>query len=135
MSQKLNCILLIDDDESICYLNERIIKKTNCTKKILSFQSGVAALDFLKSNDGTLTTKIDLILLDINMPLMNGWEFLEEYRNLDLSLREGNIVAMLTTSQNPDDEERAKSIDCVKNFCIKMLTVEKLNKIIESNFN
>ena len=73
----------------------------------------------------------ELILLDINMPAINGWEFIEEYEEIIEELNLNTTIVMLTTSINPDDKIKALSYDSVKKFENKPLTVEKLKEITD----
>ena len=130
MIRKLNCILLIDDDEPTNYIHERIINEVDCTEKIVAVQSGRQALDYLKSKADGEHPQPDLIFLDINMPAMTGWEFLEKYRELDKE----QLIVMLTTSLHPDDEEKAKSIPEINRFTNKPLTHEMLQEVLEEYF-
>ena len=75
----------------------------------------------------------DLIFLDINMPGMNGWEFLEEYNRLNKKLHGQVIIIMLTTSDNPDDAERSKTWNFISDYITKPLTHEIMNNIIKNN--
>jgi CheY-like chemotaxis protein len=72
--------------------------------------------------------------LDINMPGMNGWEFLKEYNQLENKLQSKVIVIMLTTSDNPDDESKAKTWDFVSDYITKPLTKEKMEVIVNKYF-
>ena len=71
--------MLIDDDEPTNYIHERIIEEVGCTEKIVAIQSGRRALDYLTSKTDGAYPQPDLIFLDINMPAMTGWGFLEKY--------------------------------------------------------
>src|SRR5687768_7642245 len=99
MSKKLNCIMLVDDNHDDNFFHERAIKKNNLESIVITKNSGKEALEYLKSKTDPHS---DLIFLDINMPGMNGWEFLKEYNLLDKELQSGAVIIMLTTSDNSD---------------------------------
>jgi CheY-like chemotaxis protein len=134
MKEKLNCILLIDDDEPTNFLNELVIKQVDCAEKTVAVQSGQAALDFLKERINGGYPQPELIFLDINMPVMNGWEFLEEYKKLDSDQKAKMVMVMLTTSLNPDDKDKADTIDAIDDFVSKPLTAEIVNEILNKHF-
>ncbi len=134
MKKKLNCILLIDDDESTNFLHEVIIQQAGITEQVVSLQSGSAALEYLQSQSNGRYPKPDLIFLDINMPGMNGWEFLEKYKELDEAQQGHLVVVMLTTSLHPEDEQRASGISEIDDFKNKPLTVEMLEEIVSKYF-
>jgi CheY-like chemotaxis protein len=129
MIKKLNCIMLIDDNPDDNFFHERVIKKCDAAENVIIMQSASNALEYLKSKPALSP---DLIFLDINMPGMNGWEFLEEYNILEKSLHHQVIVIMLTTSENPDDQIRAVNI--TTDFKTKPLTKLMLEEIIASHF-
>jgi CheY-like chemotaxis protein len=136
MERKLNCVLLIDDDEPTNFLNQVIIESSGYVKQIKSVQSGEDALAYLTDlheAKGTLPSP-ELIFLDINMPAMNGWEFLEKYRALKTVSRGKVMIVMLTTSLFPEDAILANEIPEISAFENKPLTEEKLNAIIEKFF-
>jgi len=136
MERKLNCVLLIDDDEPTNFLNQIIIESTGCTEQIKTVQSGEEALEYLThtcSSDKTLPCP-DLIFLDINMPAMNGWEFLEKYRKLEKKYKGKVMIVMLTTSLFPEDRLYAREIPEISAFENKPLTEEKLDNILKKFF-
>ncbi len=137
MKTNLNCILLIDDDEPTNYINSMLIEEAGYTKQVEVVQSGQVALNYLsKCNDKEEQNFFlpDLIFLDINMPAMNGWEFLDRYRQLKVEDKKEIIIVMLTISLNPDDELKAYSMREVAAFESKPLTSEKLQRIINKYF-
>jgi len=130
MTKKLNCILLVDDNDADNEYHQIVINRMGITDNICLAENGEEALAFLKKENQLLP---ELIFLDINMPRMNGWEFLEEYKKLDID-KKRVIILMLTTSANPADLERAKKIEEVTGFQVKPLTAAMLTEIIESYF-
>lgn len=99
----------------------------------MTAQSGQEALDLIAGNCGKTCDCPQLIFLDINMPVMDGFEFLEAYEKLNIS-REGTIVVMLTTSQNPRDKEKIKNFK-VADWLIKPLSEEAIQSVLEKHFN
>jgi CheY-like chemotaxis protein len=134
MNKDLRCIMLVDDNQDDNFFHEREIKKTNLAINVIAKKTGLEALDYLKSKKVIAYMQPDLIFLDINMPGMNGWEFLKEYNQLDNKLQSEVIVIMLTTSDNPDDESKAKTWDFVSDYITKPLTKEKMEVIVNKYF-
>jgi len=131
MTKKLNCILLIDDDSEDNYFHKIVINEMNITERIEVALDGVAALNFLKKEN---QTSPDIIFLDINMPKMNGWEFMAAYKELRADQKAKVVVVMLTTSENPEDKKRAGQFPDIIGFNSKPLTAEMVNGILERNF-
>lgn len=136
MNDKLNSIVLIDDDKSINFLHNFVIKQHGCVEKVVTFQNGRDALNFFEKgeNDNRNFEKPAILFLDINMPQMNGWEFLEEYKYLDSEKKSEVLIIMLTASLNPDDEEKSRLIKEVDGFRSKPLTNEMLDDIVKEYF-
>jgi CheY-like chemotaxis protein len=130
MRTQLNCILLIDDDEPTNFLNRLTLEQAGCTRTIHVAQSGEEALDFLRN-----TQRPDLIFLDVNMPAMDGWEFLERYRSLPSDRKADIVLIMLTTSLNPDDELRTRAIPEVSGFENKPLSQQRVEQLLDKYFN
>jgi CheY-like chemotaxis protein len=130
MRTQLNSILLIDDDEPTNFLNRLTLEQVGCTQTIHVAQSGQAALDFLQD-----AQRPDLIFLDVNMPAMDGWEFLEKYRSLPADRKADIVLIMLTTSLNPDDELRTRAIPEVSGFENKPLSQQRVRQLLEKYFN
>lgn len=131
MRKKLHCILLVDDDQDDNYFHQIIINKMNIANQIDVAINGIEAIAYLKKEN---QTPPDLIFLDLNMPKMNGWEFLEEYKTLSIAQKAKVLIVILTTSANPDHIRKAKEIQDVKGFNTKPLTKEFLTEILEQHF-
>jgi CheY-like chemotaxis protein len=132
---QLNCVLLIDDDEATNFFHRIIIEEEWPDLHIQAVPSAKEGLDFLLSRGAySNQPKPGIIFLDINMPAMSGWDFLEEYNDLSKDIHDCAVVSLLTTSLNPDDEEKAKSIPVVKEFVHKPLTPEVFWKVVDEHF-
>jgi CheY-like chemotaxis protein len=131
MKRKLNCILLVDDDPDDNAFHKIIIQKMNIVNHIDVVGNGLEALEYLKKED---QIPPELIFLDINMPKMNGWEFLEKYKYLDEEQKARVVIMILTTSANPDDIKRAKEIKEVTGYETKPLSKELLSEILNKHF-
>jgi CheY-like chemotaxis protein len=120
-------IVLIDDDQLNNLINTRIITKFS-DYAVRSFTSGREGLQFLASCEpGDFP---EILFLDINMPVMDGWEFLEEYQKLPEDLVQNCLVIMLTSSIDINDIEKSKLYKNVREFMSKPLTVDSL-KVVE----
>lgn len=134
MKNKLNCILLVDDDEATNFLHKLTIEEANVSENVIVALNGEEALSILRENSKNNIPQPDIIFLDINMPKMNGWEFIEEYQNQDFIEEIKLLIIMLTVSLNPDDKEKANNLDSISGFRNKPLTVDIVNKIVQDYF-
>jgi len=130
MNKKLNCVMLIDDDVDDNFFHEMALREADITENIKVAESGFEALDFLSKEP----TTPDLIFLDINMPKMNGWEFLNEYSKLETEKKAKMVIIMLTTSLNPADEAKAKKMSDIITFKTKPLTTEMVEDVLKTYF-
>lgn len=139
VKKKLNCVLLVDDDKGTNFINHMIIKKADIADHVEIVLNGKEALDFITNKGkyekaGDVFPQPILTLLDINMPVMDGWEFLEAYHALDERQKGKIIIIMLTTSLNPDDKTRADDISEVSDFKSKPLSLETVQEIMQTHF-
>lgn len=139
MKKKLNFVLLVDDDKYDNFFHQIILKKAGLADHIEIVLNGREALDILtsKENNGQgerYFFQPELIFLDINMPVMDGWEFLEEYQKIKDSNKANIVIIILTNSINPMDEIEAEKF--IKSGCFqyKPLTVKMLDEIMEQHF-
>lgn len=131
MKKKLSCILLVDDDHDDNVFHKIILDEMDIVDRIDVVVNGLEALTYLRSA-GQIPP--ELIFLDINMPKMNGWEFLEQYRYLDASQKAKVLIMILSTSANPDDIQKAKEIEEVTGFETKPLSKEIVTAILKEHF-
>ena len=127
-------ILCVDDDPITLMLYKKVIVKAEFGDTILFAQNGEEALDLLKKiknqdTDTSVSQIPDIIFLDLNMPVMNGWDFLEHF-STNLSEENKQIkVIILSSTIDPSDYLRAKKYEVVKDFLSKPLTVEMLQNL------
>ncbi|WP_438424243.1 response regulator [Aquimarina macrocephali] len=130
----MNCVLLIDDDKATNFFNERVVTRHEDFYQVNTVQSGLAALDYLNAVENNAAIKPDLIFLDINMPAMNGWEFLTEFSKLDQKVTAGIKVILLSTSSNPDDVRASAKNHSVDDFINKPLSMDLLDDVLKNHF-
>lgn len=122
------CIAIVDDDPTSIFLTKHIIKSICGDVIILEFENGKAAFDYIKDENALIP---DLMLLDINMPLMNGFELLEELNQIG-HYKAKTKVAFLTTSSRSEDKMQAKKWKEVIGFYEKHIDDTKLEQILEA---
>ncbi len=122
MKSQLENILLIDDDMTVNFMHSFLIESETITRSLSIAESAELALKKVSEE------RPDLILLDLNMPKTNGWEFLAQYKKLiPASLR--SRIVVLSSSANPDDKLRAENSPDIAGFYSKPLTKEMLIEI------
>ncbi|CAN5513947.1 response regulator [soil metagenome] len=122
-------LLLIDDDQTCNMINKMLLKKKFYEEVcLLSFNVPEEGMEFLKKELIIGGSKIIYILLDINMPVMSGWDFLDEFEKINFSGSKV-IISMLTSSLDPRDMKASERYKSVSDFFVKPLNVENISKI------
>tara|TARA_R110002124_G_scaffold287038_1_gene470008 strand:+ start:3023 stop:3424 length:402 start_codon:yes stop_codon:yes gene_type:complete len=126
-------ILLIDDSTMDNYISEFIIKEAKIAEKINVFTSPIEALVYLRTMQSKQEEFSDAIFLDINMPEMNGFGFLDEFSKFPEEIIKRTSIFMLTSSDDPNDIERALKYSAVKKYFVKPLSNAILNEVSLDN--
>ena len=137
--KKLSGVLLIDDDETTNFLNRRLLERMEVTDNIRTFVNGKQAFDYLYNvsnknyeQDSRDYFQPELIFLDINMPVMDGFEMLDLYERLDPDFRKDIVMAVLTTSTHPQDTDNSKKY--AAEYLTKPLTADKVKVLLDKHF-
>ncbi|MGI4832641.1 MAG: response regulator [Janthinobacterium lividum] len=129
--EKLSSVLLVDDDSTNNFLNELLLKSLDVTERVLVAESGTDALGLLEQTPDP--DEPALILLDVNMPGLNGIQFLEAYQHLPQAQRRATVVIMLTTTMDARDLVRLDELN-IAGLVSKPLTKEKVDSILQLHF-
>ncbi|MBC6998830.1 response regulator [Cytophaga sp. FL35] len=123
-------ILLVDDDEIYLYLTERLLEGISENLEINTYTDGEKALDYIGEciNEGNELPGV--ILLDVNMPFLDGWGFLKEFRNLKSKMTAPVHIYLVTSSERERDKERAKEFDELTGYVVKPVSEDKLVEIL-----
>jgi CheY-like chemotaxis protein len=136
--KKIKNLALIDDDDIFVFLTKKAIQNTNLVEQIRVFGNGLDAIDFLWENSGDVDSLPEIILLDLSMPIMDGWQFLDQFTILAPKINKQIIIYICSSSISPNDVLLAKKNSLVSDYIIKPITKEKLieliKNLIESNF-
>jgi CheY-like chemotaxis protein len=128
-------ILLIDDDSISNFITEKLILRENFAQEVVSFLSGEAALSYLKKQQQQHLPPPDIIFLDLNMPEMDGWEFISEFKKLPREFTENSRVFMLSSAVDAKDIVQARNMEEIEDFISKPLTKEDMGVIRERSAN
>jgi len=130
----LKCVLLVDDDEMVNHLHRCMFEEEGISKNIQVADSVNLAMDLLKKPNMEECQTPDLIFLDLNMPGLSGWDFLDYYEDLKKDGSPKSLIIILTNSTNPYDHKKAESYSTVAGFRSKPLTDLMIHEIINSYF-
>jgi len=127
---KIENVLLIDDDNITNFINQRLLKKLNVASNITTATNGYEGLEHVHKFCRNFKNCSHLIFLDIKMPVMDGIEFLKEFNTLNLPNKENINIIMLSTSSNENDIRQIEKFK-VREFLTKPLTEEKILKVLQ----
>ncbi len=131
MKKKINCTLLIDDDVVSNYLNEKIIQNADITNELKVAQNGHVAFKYLEKCSSVENPCPELIFLDVNMPVMDAFDFLYLYRQLHK--KDKGAIVILTSSDNPSDIAHLSQFEIMA-YINKPLTTEKIHELMKNNY-
>ena len=126
-------VLLIDDDSIYQFVACKTLEATGFSNKIKVCSNGEEAFRFLEANMKNAEELPDVILLDVNMPVMNGWQFLDIYQPLIPGFAKDIQVFLVTSSINDEDREFSKRYTCVQDYIVKPLAKEKIAQILAAS--
>ncbi len=134
--QSINSVFLIDDEPMFNLINQKILQITKFTDNVYCYVDASTALNELKQI--VYSTPINfpgIIFLDINMPGMDGWEFLDEFDKFDIDIKKNCKVYMLTSSIDPLDIGKSNNYEVIHDFISKPLSIEKLSALGQHRLN
>jgi len=129
---KVKNLWLVDDDEIFVFLTKKTILKANFEGQVTVFNNGKEALDSLQELIGNNEVLPEVIFLDLSMPVMDGWGFLEEFIALKHKFKEPITIYIVSSSVSPHEIIRAKEMEDVLDFIIKPVSREKFIEIIQN---
>jgi|TARA_B110000967_G_scaffold117195_1_gene119920 CheY-like chemotaxis protein len=130
MPSKIRMIGIVDDDLIYQFMLHRIIMRNNLAEKIVTFSDGEDAIQYLIDNKGTNKNIPDVIFLDTNMPILDGWQFVEKYAKIKAEIKKKVIIYMLSSSIKPADLQSASEISDLNGYIIKPTQLEELKTIL-----
>jgi CheY-like chemotaxis protein len=128
-------IAIVDDDKIFQLITNKTLHTIDQVSHIWQFYNGEEALVYLQDHAGQPDALPDIILLDINMPVVDGWTFLKDYVDLHDQLSKSISIHMVSSSIDPKDIERAKTTPLVQEYIIKPISKDKILEVIRQKCN
>jgi CheY-like chemotaxis protein len=134
MSRKLHKVVLIDDNETTSFLNNRLLQRLDLAEAIQTFTNAEQAFNQIWGKEADRTSPApELVFVDLKMPGMDGFEFLTQYSRLAPEMREKTVMTVLTTSMHSADTARVSQYEGVE-YLAKPLTEEKMRMLLDKRF-
>ena len=133
MPDTLNHIVLVDDNETTSFLNNRLLSRLGVARQVSTFMRADEALATLWGDSATPADVPDLLFVDLKMPGLSGFDFLERFTSLPAEIQGRTVVAVLTTSMHSADTARVAQYPNVE-YLTKPLTVVKMQKLLTKRF-
>lgn len=128
--KKIDTFCIVDDDDLYQFTTTLLLKNTDLVNKIIVFSDGLKAINFLKDEMDHVENIPDILFLDINMPVMDGWEFLEEYLLIKPLMPKTVVIYMVSSSVDERDVLKAKSISALSGYLVKPISSENIMDVI-----
>jgi len=132
MSNKLSTAGIIDDDQIYQLVMKRTIEQSGVVGSVLQFYDGEEALNYFREKQDTPEGLPNLILLDINMPFMDGWQFLDEFVKIPFKESYRRTIFIISSSSTSEDINKAKQYSVVSGYHVKPITKDKFEEILQS---
>ncbi|WKN31456.1 response regulator [Porifericola rhodea] len=129
--RKFNLACIVDDDPTHVYITKRQVLMTGMVETIMICSNGKEAYDKMKAIMGAGETLPELILLDLNMPVWDGWQFLEEF--IKIPVEQKIMIYLLTSSTSEEDLQKADSYNLTSNYLIKPITYDQLKQVFQES--
>lgn len=130
---KFNNVFVVDDDKIFHFIIKKLLTSNNININPSYFLNGLEALEGLKNKLDTGENQPDLILLDINMPILDGWQFLEEFKKLKDKLKKEITIYIISSSHNQTDLDKAEVFSNeVQNYYLKPISVDEIKSIFQN---
>ena len=129
MAKKINLVMLVDDNDTDNFISQKIIELNGFADRVIAKNSGKSALEYLEANEFDTDALPEVIFLDINMPIVDGFVFLFEFERFNDELKKKCKIAILSSSDNKRDIERIVDNDYVVKYITKPLTQDALGEI------
>lgn len=133
--KRINKITLVDDDDTFVFLTRKSLERSELVDNIETFCNWQEAIDYIEENINNKKFLPEIILLDLCMPILDGWQFLEQYTKIDKKIQKKISIYIYSSSISPHDIARAKTLNEVTDFIIKPISKEKLIDIVGKHLN
>lgn len=126
--KKIDLVCLVEDEPIQAFITTKMIKMTGMVETIMIFNNGKEAYDKLRAIILSSAKLPEIILLDLNMPIWDGWQFLDEFTKIPITTT--ITIYILTSSNDPADLKRAETYNLSKNYIVKPITIDDLKRIL-----
>jgi CheY-like chemotaxis protein len=132
MIRKKPLIGIIDDDKIYQFMLHKIIDDNKLAEGVVPFFDGEKAIQYLRDNYASIENIPDILFLDVNMPIMDGWQFMEEFASIKEKIKKKIVIFMLSSSLNPMDVEKASKISEVSKYLVKPIKLQEVKNIFNN---
>ena len=132
MSTPFPHFIIIDDSQLDCFIGEKIIQNTGTFSSVKSYIQATEAYEVIKNSDPNTSEAITIIVLDIQMPVMNGFQFVEAFERLPENIQSNYAIFMFSSSINENDKNRLENHPCIRKFYGKPISKDIVASLVSS---